>query len=219
MRTYLEDYCIQHGKSSPYNPQSNGHAERNVAIVKQLILKTDNDIQSKQFLDGMAQLRNTPRADGYSPCQVVFGRSVRTLIPTLTEALGTNEFVEKARKRRKIIDEKQKARYNLHARDLEPFESGAKIWVQNADTGNWDNTAKIIGRVRTRTYKIELENGRITYRNRKRIRIREIHPTGLSLSNQGNVSDMKDNIRCGGQNTIKTGSRGQNTMKSEEVKH
>ena len=107
MRTFLEEYCIQHGQSSPYNPQSNGHAERNVGIIKQLVLKTDNDIYSKQFLDGIAQLRNTPRSDGYSSCQVVFGRSVRTLLPTLTEALGTNEFVNKARGKRKICNAKK----------------------------------------------------------------------------------------------------------------
>ena len=72
---------------------------------------------------------------------------MRTLIPTLTEALGTNEFVEKARENRKIVDKKQKARYDLHAGDLKPFESGATIWMQNADTGKWDDTAKIISRV------------------------------------------------------------------------
>ena len=77
-------------EKSPYNPQGNGHAERNMRIGKQLILKTNNDIHSKQFLDGIVQIRNTPRANGSSPCQIVFGRSVRTLIPTLSEALGTN---------------------------------------------------------------------------------------------------------------------------------
>ena len=60
MSKFLEDYCIEPGQSSPYNPQSNGHAERNVGIIKQLILKTDGDINSKPFLDGVAQLRNTP---------------------------------------------------------------------------------------------------------------------------------------------------------------
>ena len=81
MKNFLEDSCIQHGQSSPYNPQSNGHAKRNVAIVKHLIIKTGNDIHSPAYLDGITQIRNTPRADGVSPCQVVFGRSIRTLLP------------------------------------------------------------------------------------------------------------------------------------------
>ena len=87
MREFLDEYYIQHGQSSPYNPQSNGHAERNVGILKQLIIKTDNDIRSKGYLDGISQLRNTLREDGFSPTQVVFGRSLRTLLPTPTEAL------------------------------------------------------------------------------------------------------------------------------------
>ena len=42
----------------------------------------------------------------------------------------------------------QKPRYNSHARDLKPFEPGTTVWVQNAETGEWDGTAKIITRVR-----------------------------------------------------------------------
>ena len=111
----MDEYYIQHGQSSPYNPQSNGHAERNVGILKQLIIKTDNEINSKAFLDGISQLRNTPREDGFSPTQVVFGRSLRTLIPTLTEALGTNEFVEQARKKKDLLDSRRKAKFNQNS--------------------------------------------------------------------------------------------------------
>ena len=82
MKEFLHNYGIEHGQSSPYNPQSNGHAERNVRVVKDLLKKTESDINSQEFLDGMSQLRNTPRADGTSPCQVVFGRSIRTLLPS-----------------------------------------------------------------------------------------------------------------------------------------
>ena len=125
----MDQYGIEHGQSSPYNPQSNGHAERNVKIVKELLMKIDNDINSKQFLDGIAQIRNTPRADGISPCQVVFGRSIRTLLPTLSEALGTNEFVESSRARKTNIDSKQKKRFDNQAKDLEYIEPGISIWL------------------------------------------------------------------------------------------
>lgn len=32
MRTFLDEYCILHAQSSPYNPQANGHAKRNVGL-------------------------------------------------------------------------------------------------------------------------------------------------------------------------------------------
>lgn len=106
MKEFLEAHCIQRGQLSPYNPQSNGHAEQNVKIEKDLILKTSNDKSLNEFLDGLTQIRNSPRADGLSPCQVVFERSIRTLISTLPEALGTNDFIEKARIRKKVLDSK-----------------------------------------------------------------------------------------------------------------
>ena len=94
---------------------------------------------------------------------------MRTLIPTLTEALGTNECVEKARGKKKIMDDKQKERYDHHARSLSTLQPGDMIWIQNPDTGKWDDRGKIIIRVRKRTYKIELDDGKITYRNRRKI--------------------------------------------------
>ena len=48
-------------------------------------------------MDRISQSRNTPRADGISPCQIVYGRSIRTILPTLTESLGTAKFIESAK--------------------------------------------------------------------------------------------------------------------------
>ena len=137
MRNFLKEYGIEHGQSSPYNPQSNGHAERNVKIVKELLMKTDADVNAKSFLDGIAQIRNTPRTDGISPAQVVFGRSIRTMLPTLTEELGTNPFVEKVRERKTDFDLKRRIRFDQHAKDLKELPPGALIWLQNNDTKRW----------------------------------------------------------------------------------
>ena len=145
---------------------------------------------------------------------------MRTLIPTLTEALGTNEFVEKARRRKKFLDHKQTVRYDRNAKDLKPLEPETLIWVQNSETKKWDDTAKIICRIRKRTYKIQMENGRITYRRRKRIRRRESSLNGSSFKSQKAISDRCDNNGHRGQNTMgasKHGSRGQNTMKADDV--
>ena len=110
--------------------EKNGRAERNVKIIKDLILKSCNDINSKEFLDGLTQIRSSPRADGLSPCQVVFGRLIRTLIPTLTDALGINDCVEKARVRKTISDTKQKI-YDRGSKGLQPLKEGMEVWVRN----------------------------------------------------------------------------------------
>ena len=100
-----------------------------------MLKKTGNDIKSKHFLDGIAQIRNSPREDGLSPCQVVFGRAIRTIIPTLTEALGTNECVEKARKVKEKLDSMRKMRYDKRSKTLKVLNPGTEVWVQNVDTG------------------------------------------------------------------------------------
>ena len=107
MQKPLEEYGIEHGQSSPYYPRSNGHAERNVQLIKDLLIKTGNDLESEEYIDGLAQIRNTPRADGFSPNQVVFGRSVRTLVPSLFEVLGINEYIESSRKKKTENDLKE----------------------------------------------------------------------------------------------------------------
>ena len=173
MREFSDEYCIQHGQSSPYYPESNGHAERNVGILKQLIIKTDNDITGKGFLDGISQLRNTPREDGFSPTQVVIGRSIPTLLPTLTEALGTNEFVEKAKKKKEMLDFRRKSKFDQTSKNLKPLNPGTTIWVQNSETKRWEDKAKVIAKVRNRTYKIMLQDGKISYRNRRKIKARD----------------------------------------------
>ena len=170
MKKFLGGYGIEHGQSSPYNPKSNGHAEKNVQIVKHLLLKTENSLESEEFLDGLAQIRNTPRADGFSPNQVVFGRSVRTLVPSLTEALGTNDIIERSRGRKRELDSRQKTGYDSTAQDLKQLQVGTQVLVQNAETKRWDEKAEIIGHPRGRTYELRLANGRITHRNRKMIR-------------------------------------------------
>ena len=70
----------------------------------------------------MAQIRNTPQADGSSPNQVVFGRSVRTLVPSLTEALGTNDIIERSRGRKPELDSRQKTGYDSTAQDLKQLQ-------------------------------------------------------------------------------------------------
>ena len=115
-------------------------------------------------------------------------RSVRTLIPTLSEALGKNEFIERARTKKEILDTQQKLRYDLHAKDLKPLKAGTLIWIQNSETGKWSDTGRIKCKVRKRTYRIKMDNGRITYRNRKRIRQRED-----SGSQASNIDEPEEN--------------------------
>ena len=77
-RQEFESWCrtedIIHELASPYNPQSNGHAEKAIGEMKKLLEKTE----TKDFGKALLEYRNTPRIDGLSPAQWYLGRRQRT---------------------------------------------------------------------------------------------------------------------------------------------
>ena len=60
--------------------------------------------------------------------------------------------------------------YDRSAKKLRPLDIGIKVWVQHPETKKWDSTATILTRIRKRTYQIQMEDGKITHRNRRWIR-------------------------------------------------
>ena len=82
-RSFLKRWGVRLEQSTPHYPQSNGHAEADVKAVKMLVMKTchGGDINSDQFCEGLLELRITPRSDGRSPAQVVFGHPIRSSLP------------------------------------------------------------------------------------------------------------------------------------------
>ena len=82
-RRSLDKWEVKHQRSSPGHPQSNGHAEAAVKAVKKLIIAASQGgtLDDEQLDRGLLELRNTPRADGRSPAQHLFGHPVRTPMP------------------------------------------------------------------------------------------------------------------------------------------
>ena len=127
----------------------------------------------------------------FHPTQVVFGRSVRTILPTLTEALGTNEFVETARKKINF-DSIQKIRYDHHAKNLKDLLPGILIWIQNDVTRKWDEEGVVVEQTRQRTYKVRLESKKMFYRNRKKIRKRDYITSQVLRDVREKETDMEN---------------------------
>ena len=65
-RSDFDSWCQEHGiiheLSSPYHPQSNGHAERAVKTAKHLMIKVEANL--KQFKIHLSAWRNTPTSSG-----------------------------------------------------------------------------------------------------------------------------------------------------------
>ena len=118
---------------------------------------------------------------------MVFRRSIRTLIPTLTDALGINDFVEKARIRKNILDTKQTILYDRDSKWLQPLKEVMHVWVQNPETKKMGWHGRDLTRARKRTYKHKMNHGKVAHRNRKRIRRHQTSPNV-----EINQTDKKD---------------------------
>ena len=122
--------------------------------------------------------------------QDVLGLSIQTLKPNLTEAYGTNKYAEKARERKEELDVQRRSKYDQGPKNLKIFEPGTPIWVQSSESRKWKVKAKVVSKVRKRTYKIVFEDGRISYRNRPKIKIRVEHPNQSSNLEENHGDNM-----------------------------
>ena len=159
-RGHFEEYCKKHKikpeLSSPYNPQSNGHAEAGVKAVKYLLQKHDGDWE--EFRDGLREYRNTPRGDGISPAMLFFGRTQRTWLPRLPGAY-------------KQVPDQPRPEPPASKNEFEhnPLEPGTRVRIQHVKTNRWDQTGTIV-KVHTtgRSYFVDVDDEDvIVWRNRR----------------------------------------------------
>ena len=168
---FCKDKGIEHAKSSPYNPASNGFAENAVKHAKQLMIKCEgfNDL----FRQSVLEWRNTPRADGYSPAQLFLGHRQRTSLPALEGA-----YIDRQRVHHQRLGHEVEAAhsFNSSAKDLTPLCRGDHVRIQNPKSGLWDSEG-IVREMRDtgRTYVIQVDGVNVL-RNRKFLKVK-IPPT------------------------------------------
>ena len=179
--------------SSPHMPSGNGHAEAGVKAMKRLVAKTGGDIRSEAFLDGLREWRNTPKDHGQSPAEIVFGRSIRSTLPSLTQLVRTPVTPEKAVREEKnaILKEKVRDRFNAKAKPLDRLPIGANVWIQDPHSKKWTQSGKVIAIGERRSYDVRLGDGRIWTRNRKFLRPRAIRFED-ELGDQGSSTTRRE---------------------------
>ncbi|XP_050703391.1 uncharacterized protein LOC126988980 [Eriocheir sinensis] len=171
---FLERWGVRHNVSSPNYPQSNGHAEAAVKAVKHLILKVapSGNIDCEAFDKGLLELRNTPNSTGRSPAQVLYGRPLRSCVPAHAKAFAKEwqARAESCDRRAATRARDAKARYDAHARPLQPLKTGALVRIQDPTTQRWDKVGTVMGAGRSRAYHVRMPSGRILWRNRRFLR-------------------------------------------------
>ena len=153
--------------SSPYHPESNGHAESAVKCVKQLLAKCKNNFV--EFRKRLLEWRNTPRADGYSPSDMFWGRRQRTRLPALTDAYARRTPTADAEACRDARARKTKAYFDKRARAPHTFTIGQAVWAQDPRTRIWSE-ARVVDTARAPSYHVVDAYGYAMLRNERYLR-------------------------------------------------
>ena len=173
VRRFLQQWGVRHEISSPGYPRSNGHAESAVKSVKRLVLTTAaGGLDSDKFARALLELRNTPRADGRSPAQILFGHPLRSSVPAHHRAFAAEwqRSTDECDTRASDMREQAKARHDVSARSLRPLRIGSIVDIQDVSTKRWDRTGVIVEIGSRRTYLVKLKSGRVLWRNRRFLR-------------------------------------------------
>ena len=175
-REFLRKWGVLHEISTPHFPQSNGHAEAAVKSVKRLIKKLTQhgDLDTDEFAQALLELRNTPRADGRSPAQVVFGHPLRSAVPAHHRAFAARwqKAADACDARAAEQSRQSEERYNTAARAHPTLRIGQQVLVQDTASRVWDRAGTITGVGTRRDYTVKLPSGRLLWRNRRYLRPR-----------------------------------------------
>ena len=142
-RKFSQEYDFKHTTTSPYYPQANGEAGSGVRIAKKILRQRD------PFL-ALMSYRATPHTDtGISPCHLMMGREIRTLLPTLKSNLKPVLQNHEAVTRK---DEKSKTAYRQYfdrrhgVRTLPDLQPGDSVRVKLDQQKGWESPGKVIAR-------------------------------------------------------------------------
>ena len=153
---FMRKWDIVHVTSSPLFPQSNGEAERAVQTVKSLMNKNVN-IQA-----ALCAYRDTPLANGHSPAELLFGRSMNSMGILSEKKLDVNRLREVERRQRA----QQAEHFNLRhrVRERSPISIGQHVAVRE---GSKTSNAVVVA-TRGREV-VASRTGRLIRRNREHI--------------------------------------------------
>ena len=175
-RRFLDKWEVKHQRSSPGHPQSNGHAEAAVKAVKKLVIAASQGgtLDDEQLDRGLLELRNTPRADGRSPAQHLFGHPVRTPLPVHHRAFAPQwqRLADECDARAHELQHAAQQRHDRDTRPLSRLNIGCRVDIQDTVSGRWDRTGVVVAIGARRSYSVKLPSGRLLWRNRRFLRPR-----------------------------------------------
>jgi hypothetical protein len=168
---FYKKWSINHIKSSPHYPQSNGVAESAVKEMKKIICAVFDNRTRTLNKPGLAaallMFRNTPRSPtDLSPAQLVFGRHLRDFS---RQMLRPQNRYEIEKRRLEINDGQRHKNYLSTRRKLSLLRPGQRVRFQDPITKKWTLTEKVTGFGETdRDYWVKDDEKARRYRRNRR---------------------------------------------------
>lgn len=169
-RELAEEFNLKLIFSSPRYPQSNGLAEKGVAIAKRILKKCLEEGKEKEFQYRVLEYNATPLANMLlSPAQLFMGREIKTKIPTTTNNLKPHEVsaddvLERIERKKKL----QAEYYNRTSKPLSNLKESDKIMFKKNERDWLHGT--IVRKVNERSYIVNDSEDNLFRRNRRHIR-------------------------------------------------
>lgn len=191
---FAAEYNIKFVFSSPRYPQSNGLAEKGVAIAKNILKRCYEANEVDQFQYRILEYNTTPIASmRLTPSELFFGRLVKTKLPVSESLLVRNNLNEndvKVNIEKK--KETQKYYYNRDAKSL-PVLIMNELVIFKKNGKEW-NYGTVASKVNDRSYIIKDSFNNFFRRNRRFIA--KTKNSGFSASDLIFEENVKTNKEC-----------------------
>lgn len=194
--SFANDTNIVFKFSSPRYPQSNGLAEKGVAIAKNIVRRCHEDGAMNQLAYRILEYNATPIASmGMSPASLFFGRRIRTKLPIVDELLhrsvvNESEIQQKFGKKK----ERQKMYHDRSSKSLPILDIGTRV-IFKKNGREW-HYGRIERNVSDRSY-IVVDDYDNHYRRNRRF-IAKAYGDGINTSEMlGEEMDLRDRLQEG----------------------
>lgn len=166
---FARDANIELRFSSPRYPQSNGLAEKGVAIAKNLLKRAIEANNVERYQYRILEYNTTPVASlKASPTQLFFGRQLKTKMP-ISESLLHRNWIEEDKVNDSIVEKrrKQKIYFDMHSKELGKLSKNQPVMFRKS-LDSWEYGI-VVDNVNNRSYLVKNRQGKFYRRNRKLI--------------------------------------------------
>jgi len=173
----LKKWNVVWGPSSAYYPQSNSHAEAAVKAAKDLVIKeaAARALKTDTFRQALLGLRNTPRACGKSPVELLFDHQLRSVVPAHWSSFAPQwQGVIKAHDRMADLNAALKEKCD---------ESACQLSDLHVGTGDMQIIRIGTKCGRLRLYQVRYDSGSLLWRNRRHLKPMRAESSGEEKRN------------------------------------